>query len=142
MPIPEPGVLRSDEEEADRASCSLARARDPGAAHRSGSRGCRAPKSRLARFGILPASVVLATAVALLGYGVFANALATSVRLLSLGVGVVLLFIAVAMAELGSSARSPRFGSPGARLGARPACSLRDNATQRTPAKQPRPRQH
>jgi putative ABC transport system permease protein len=55
------------------------------------------PPSRLARFGLPTALVVLALGIGLLCYGVFAGGLSGSVRLLSLGVGCLLLFIGVAL---------------------------------------------
>ena len=87
------------------------------------------PKSRFARFGLVTAVAVVALAVALLAYGVFADGLATSTRLLSLGGGVLLLFLGVALI-------APRLvrplaavlGAPGARLGGAAGRLARDNA--------------
>ena len=93
--------------------------------------GAVLPRSRFARFGLVTALAVVALAVLLLGYGVFADDLATSTRLLSLGGGVLLLFLGVALV-------APRLvrplaavlGLPGARLGGTAGRLARDNATR------------
>jgi putative ABC transport system permease protein len=93
--------------------------------------GAVLPKSRFARFGLVAAIAVVALAVALLAYGVFADGLETSTRLLSLGVGVLLLFLGVALI-------APRLvrplaavlGAPGAHLGGAAGRLARDNAVR------------
>jgi putative ABC transport system permease protein len=93
--------------------------------------GATLPTSRFARYGLVTALAVIAIAVALLGYGVFAGGLATSTRLLSLGGGVLLLFLGVALV-------APRLvrplaavlGWPGARFGGSAGRLARDNATR------------
>jgi putative ABC transport system permease protein len=55
------------------------------------------PPSRLARFGLPTALAVLALAVALLSYGVFADDVDTANRLLALAAGTLLLFVAVTL---------------------------------------------
>jgi putative ABC transport system permease protein len=93
--------------------------------------GAVLPRSRFARFGLVTAIAVVALAVALLAYGVFADELETSTRLLSLGVGVLLLFLGVALI-------APRLvrplaavlGAPGAHLGGAAGRLARDNAVR------------
>jgi putative ABC transport system permease protein len=80
--------------------------------------GATLPPSRLARYGLPMSLGVIGLAVAILGYGVFADGLATATRMLALGLGSVLLFIGVTLV-------APRLvrplaavlGAPGARIG-------------------------
>jgi putative ABC transport system permease protein len=93
--------------------------------------GAALPPSRLARYGIVTSLAVIAIAVALLVYGVFAHGLATGVRMLALGGGSVLLFIGVTLV-------APRLvrplvavlGAPGARIGGAAGRLARDNAAR------------
>jgi ABC-type antimicrobial peptide transport system permease subunit len=55
------------------------------------------PPSRLERFGVPVAGVVLAISLALLFFGALDGSAATSVRLLSIGVGVVAAFVGIAL---------------------------------------------
>ncbi|HEY7148142.1 MAG TPA: FtsX-like permease family protein [Gaiellaceae bacterium] len=59
--------------------------------------GATLPRGRLARFLPYIAIVLVALAVGLLAYGMFASSLATVVRLLSLALGCLVLFIGVAL---------------------------------------------
>jgi len=59
--------------------------------------GASLPASRLSRFWPYIASVLIALAVALLGYSLFADDLGTVERLLSIAVGVLALFVGVAL---------------------------------------------
>ena len=59
--------------------------------------GATLPRGRLAPFLPFIAIVLVALAVALLGYGMFTNTLATAVRLISLALGCLVLFIGVAL---------------------------------------------
>jgi putative ABC transport system permease protein len=97
--------------------------------------GAVMPRSRFARYA-LPASVsVIAAAVALFSYGVFAHGLDTKVRLLSLVAGVLFLFVGVAM--VASRVVRPLaflLGAPGARLGGTAGALARQNAV-RNPAR-------
>jgi putative ABC transport system permease protein len=93
--------------------------------------GAVLPASRFARLGLPVALGVIAVAVALLAYGVFADGLGTFPRLLAIAVGTLLLFLGVALV-------APRFvrplaallGWPGARLGGVAGELARDNATR------------
>src|SRR4029079_2373415 len=97
--------------------------------------GAQPPPSRLARYGLLTSLGVIAVAVALLGYGVFASGLATGVRMLSLGSGSILLFVVVTLVP-------PRLvrplvtvlGAPGARIGGTAGRLASDNA-RRNPSR-------
>ena len=97
--------------------------------------GATLPQSRLSRYGIVASLGVVAFAVLLLGYGVFAHGLATGVRMLALGIGSVLLFIGVALI-------APRLvrplvavlGAPGARIAGAAGMLARDNA-RRNPSR-------
>jgi putative ABC transport system permease protein len=87
------------------------------------------PPSRLARFGLPTALVVLAVAIALLAYGVFADDVGTANRLLALAAGTLLLFIGVTLL-------APRLvrplasvlGWPAARAGGTAGALARENA--------------
>jgi putative ABC transport system permease protein len=87
------------------------------------------PPSRLARFGLPTALVVLALAVALLAYGVFADDVGTANRLFALAAGTLLLFIGVTLV-------APRLvrplasvlGWPAARAGGAAGALARENA--------------
>jgi putative ABC transport system permease protein len=87
------------------------------------------PPSRLARFGLPTALVVLALAVALLAYGVFADDVGTANRLFALAAGTLLLFIGVTLI-------APRLvrplasvlGWPAARVGGAAGALARENA--------------
>jgi putative ABC transport system permease protein len=87
------------------------------------------PPSRLARFGLPTALAVLALAVALLAYGVFADDADTRNRLLALAAGTLLLFIGVTLV-------APRLvrplasilGWPAARAGGASGALARENA--------------
>ena len=59
--------------------------------------GATLPRGRLAPFLPFIAIALVALAIALLGYGMFADAIATAVRLLSLALGCLVLFIGVAL---------------------------------------------
>ncbi len=59
--------------------------------------GASLPASRLSRFWPYIAGVLMALAVALLGYSLFADDLGTAERLLSIAVGVLALFVGVAL---------------------------------------------
>jgi putative ABC transport system permease protein len=97
--------------------------------------GAVMPRSRFARYA-LPASVsVVAAAVALFSYGVFAHGLDTKVRLLATVAGVLLLFVGVAM--VASRVVRPLaylLGAPGARFGGTAGSLARQNAV-RNPAR-------
>jgi putative ABC transport system permease protein len=87
------------------------------------------PPSRLARFGLPTALVVMALAVALLAYGVFADDAGTANRLFALAAGTLLLFIGVTLL-------APRLvrplasiiGWPAARAGGAAGGLARENA--------------
>jgi putative ABC transport system permease protein len=87
------------------------------------------PPSRLARFGLPTALVVMALAVALLAYGVFADDAGTANRLFALAAGTLLLFIGVTLL-------APRLvrplasvlGWPAARAGGAAGALARENA--------------
>jgi putative ABC transport system permease protein len=93
--------------------------------------GAVLPPGRFARFGLPVAIVIVAIAVALFAYGVFASGLSLVTRLLSLGVGVILLFIGVALV-------APRIvrplaavlGWPSSRVAGAAGSLARDNATR------------
>jgi putative ABC transport system permease protein len=97
--------------------------------------GATLPASRLSRYGLVTSLGVVALAVVLLGYGVFAHGLATGARMLSLGGGSVLLFIGVALI-------APRLvrplvavlGAPGASIGGAAGELARNNA-RRNPSR-------
>jgi putative ABC transport system permease protein len=59
--------------------------------------GAVLPPSRLARFGLPFALVVLALGIAIVSYGVLGHGLSVTARLLALGVGTLLLFFGVAL---------------------------------------------
>jgi putative ABC transport system permease protein len=93
------------------------------------------PPSRLARFSLPFAGLILLTSLALLLLGGFDSGLATGLRLLAIGVGVILSFVGMAFAArhfvpwLASS-----LGWPGARLGGFAGVLARENA-MRNPAR-------
>jgi len=97
--------------------------------------GAVMPRSRFARYALPTAATVLAAAVALFSYGVFADGLEIKARLLALVVGVLLLFVGVAM--VASRVVRPLaflLGSPGARFGGTAGRLARQNAV-RNPAR-------
>jgi putative ABC transport system permease protein len=97
--------------------------------------GAVMPRSRFARYALPASAAVIAAAVALFSYGIFAHGLDTKVRLLSLVAGVVLLFVGVAM--VASRVVRPLaylLGAPGARLGGTAGSLARQNAL-RNPAR-------
>src|SRR3954453_3131628 len=105
---------------------------DPIAAVREGA---ALPASRLARYGLVTSLGVIALAVVILGYGVFANGLAIGVRMLSLGFGSILLFIGVTLVAprlMGPLVAVP--GAPGARIAGTAGKLARDNA-RRNPSR-------
>ncbi|MCW2966521.1 MAG: transporter permease [Solirubrobacteraceae bacterium] len=59
--------------------------------------GALLPPSRLARFGALPALIVIALAVALMLVGLLVSSLSTTQSLLGIGIGAAALFVGVAM---------------------------------------------
>jgi putative ABC transport system permease protein len=97
--------------------------------------GAVMPRSRFARYALPASAAVIAGAVALFSYGVFAHGLDTKVRLLSLVAGVLFLFVGVAM--VASRVVRPLaflLGAPGARLGGTAGALARQNAV-RNPAR-------
>ncbi len=97
--------------------------------------GAVMPKSRFARYALLTSAVVIAAAVALFSYGVFANDVEIKVRLLTLVAGVLLLFFGVAI--VASRVVRPlafALGAPGARFGGTAGKLARQNAV-RNPAR-------
>jgi putative ABC transport system permease protein len=97
--------------------------------------GAVLPRSRFARYALPTATIVVAAAVALFAYGVFAHGLEIKVRLLALVAGVLLLFVGVAM--VASRVVRPLaylLGAPGARLGGTAGTLARQNAV-RNPAR-------
>jgi putative ABC transport system permease protein len=92
--------------------------------------GAVMPKSRFARYA-LPTSAILAAAVALFAYGLFADGLGTATRLVALVAGVLLLFIGVAM--VASRVVRPLaflLGAPGAHFGGTAGALARQNAVR------------
>jgi putative ABC transport system permease protein len=97
--------------------------------------GAVLPRSRFARYALPTAAIVVAAAVALFSYGVFAHGLEIKVRLLALVASVLLLFVGVAM--VASRVVRPLaylLGAPGARLGGTAGSLARQNAV-RNPAR-------
>jgi putative ABC transport system permease protein len=97
--------------------------------------GAVMPRSRFARYALPASAAVVAAAVALFSYGVFAHGLDTKVRLLSLVAGVLFLFVGVA--TVASRVVRPLtylLGAPGARLGGTAGSLARQNAV-RNPAR-------
>jgi putative ABC transport system permease protein len=97
--------------------------------------GAVLPRSRFARYALPTAAIVVAAAIALFAYGVFANGIEIKARLLALVVGVLLLFVGVAM--VASRVVRPLaylLGAPGARLGGTAGSLARQNAV-RNPAR-------
>jgi putative ABC transport system permease protein len=97
--------------------------------------GAVMPRSRFARYALPAAAAVLAAAVALFSYGVFADGLEIKVRLLALVAGVLLMFVGVAM--VASRVVRPLallLGAPGARVGGTAGRLARQNAV-RNPAR-------
>jgi putative ABC transport system permease protein len=91
--------------------------------------GAELPPSRWARFGAVPAVIVLILGILVLGYGVLAHHVPTALRLISLLVGVLLLFFGVAL----TAPRVVRplasvLGWPAARVGGVSGVLARDNA--------------
>ncbi len=97
--------------------------------------GAVMPRSRFARYALPASAAVIAAAVALFSYGVFAHSLDTKVRLLALVAGV--LFLLVGVATVASRVVRPLaflLGAPGARLGGTAGALARQNAV-RNPAR-------
>jgi putative ABC transport system permease protein len=97
--------------------------------------GAVMPRSRFARYALPSSAALIAVAVALFSYGVFAGGIEIQVRLLALVTGVLLLFIGVAM--VASRVVRPLafvLGAPGARFGGTPGSLARSNAV-RNPAR-------
>jgi len=97
--------------------------------------GAVMPRSRFARWALPTAAAVIAAAVALFSYGVFADGVEIKARLLALVAGVLLLFVGVAM--VASRVVRPLaflLGTPGARLGGTAGRLARQNAV-RNPAR-------
>jgi putative ABC transport system permease protein len=97
--------------------------------------GAVMPTSRFARYALPASAALIAVAVALFSYGVFAHGLDTKVRLVALVAGVLLLFVAVAMVA-SRIVRPLAFllGAPGARFGGSAGSLARQNAV-RNPAR-------
>src|SRR3954453_6120907 len=105
---------------------------DPIAAVREGA---TLAGSRLARYGLVTSLGVIALAVAIFSYGVFANGLAIAVRMLSLGVGSILLFIGVTLVAPGMMRPLVAvLGAPGARIAGTAGKPARDNG-RRNPSR-------
>jgi putative ABC transport system permease protein len=97
--------------------------------------GAVLPRSRFARYALPTSAAVIAVAVALFSYGVFAHGLETKTRLVALVAGVLLLFIGVAMVASRVVRPLARLlGAPGARLGGTAGSLARQN-TVRNPAR-------
>jgi putative ABC transport system permease protein len=97
--------------------------------------GAVMPRSRFARWALPTAAAVVAAAVALFSYGVFADGVEIKARLLALVAGVLLLFVGVSM--VASRVVRPLaflLGTPGARLGGTAGRLARQNAV-RNPAR-------
>ena len=97
--------------------------------------GAVLPTSRFARLGLPVALAVVAVAVALIAFGVFAGGVGTVGRLAAVAVGTLLLFLGVALvAPRLVSPLAALLGWPGARFGGAAGKLARDNAT-RNPAR-------
>ena len=97
--------------------------------------GAVLPSSRFARYALPASATVIAAAVALFSYGVFADGLETRTRLVALVAGVLLMFVGVAM--VASRVVRPLaylLGAPGARFGGTAGSLARQN-TVRNPAR-------
>ena len=93
--------------------------------------GAVLPASRFARYALPAALTVIAAAVGLFSYGVFASGLDVMVRILSLVGGVLALFVGVAM--IASRVVRPLayvLGTPGAKLGGTAGKLARQNAVR------------
>ena len=93
--------------------------------------GAVLPASRFARYALPTALTVIAVAVGLFSYGVFASGLDVMVRILSLVGGVLALFVGVAM--IASRVVRPLayvLGTPGAKLGGMAGRLARENAVR------------
>ena len=93
--------------------------------------GATLPASRFARYALPAALTVIAGAIGLFTYGVFASGLDVTVRILSLVGGVFALFVGVAM--IASRVVRPLayvLGTPGARLGGTAGKLARQNAVR------------
>ena len=93
--------------------------------------GAVLPSSRFARYALPAALTVIAAAVGLFSYGVFASGLDVMVRILSLVGGVLALFVGVAM--IASRVVRPLayvLGTPGAKLGGTAGKLARQNAVR------------
>jgi putative ABC transport system permease protein len=91
--------------------------------------GAVLPTSRFARFAMPVALTVVAVAIALLAYGVFAGGLAIAPRLLSIAAGTLLLFIGVALlAPRVVRPLTAVLGWPAARFGGVAGAFARENA--------------
>jgi putative ABC transport system permease protein len=97
--------------------------------------GAVMPRSRFARYALPASAALIAAAVALFSYGVFAGGIEIKLRLVALVVGVLLLFVGVAM--VASRLVRPLaylLGAPGARFGGIAGGLARSNAV-RNPAR-------
>jgi putative ABC transport system permease protein len=97
--------------------------------------GAVMPKSRFARYALPASAALIAAAVALFSYGVFADGIEIKLRLVALVVSVLLLFVGVAM--VASRVVRPLaylLGAPGARFGGIAGGLARSNAV-RNPAR-------
>ena len=93
--------------------------------------GAVLPPSRFARYALPASLTVIAVAVGLFSYGVFASGLDVMVRVLSLVGGVLALFVGVAM--IASRVVRPLayvLGTPGAKLGGMAGKLARENAVR------------
>jgi putative ABC transport system permease protein len=91
--------------------------------------GAELPHGRLARYVPYIAAVLVALAVVLLGYAMFADSLDTGPRLISIAMGVLLLFVGVAMlSKLAVPPVARAIGFPSARLGGVAGSLARGNA--------------
>ena len=93
--------------------------------------GAVLPASRFARYALPAALTVIAAAIGLFSYGVFASGLDVMVRILSLVGGVLALFVGVAM--IASRVVRPLayvLGTPGAKLGGTAGKLARQNAVR------------
>src|SRR4029453_15010437 len=97
--------------------------------------GACPPSSRFPRYAVPTSATVIAAALVLFSYGVFAHGVDTKVRLLAVVAGVLLLFVGVATIASRLVPPPPSLpGAPGARLGGTAGSLARQN-TVRNPAR-------